>query len=286
MYLDLSANRVFAAVKYCYVPGQIGPYFNSDSTEINLRSGYDPATGLRLVVLGSAVSQVVPLDDFLATHNEQIYDDSPIIVPIVTALVYDVTRYNTLGATTFVLPIYYTRDQLGTGDFYVSRFETSAIVDGSTLHCGQTVAFPGGPGYNDSAATELKLNITTEIASPDHAFLSYFFDTARVYTITTLAPKAETGIISLTCAAPSPASVFANQRIIGFYRDLTWTTCLGVPIYDFGPSNGSFTAKAQALDAPVLVYDPTHPFLNGGSLQNVIRKLTAASYLRTSWFRS
>ena len=34
-----------------------------------------------------------------------------------------------------------------------------------------------------------------------------------------------------------------------------------------------FTATAQALNAPVLVYDPTHPFLNGGSLQNVIRKL-------------
>ncbi|MGH3576155.1 MAG: hypothetical protein ACRDU0_01140, partial [Mycobacterium sp.] len=279
MYLDLSASPVFAALKYCYIPGQIGPYFNPDSNEATLRSGYDPATGLRLVVLGSAVSQVVPLDDFMATHNEQIYDDSPIIVPIVTALVYDVTQFNSLGATTFVLPVYYTRDQLATGDFYVSKFETTATVNGNTVHCGQTVAFPGGPGYTDSAATELKLNIATEVASPDHAFLTYYFDTARVYAITTLLPKVETGVMSLTYATASPASVFANQRIIGFYRDLTWTTCLGVPIFDFGTSNSSFTATATALNAPVLVYDPTHPFLNGGSLQNVVHKLASATYL-------
>ena len=103
MYLDLSASPVFGLVKYCYVPGQTGGD-TPGLAVVRIRTGYDPATGLRSIVLGSAVSQVVPLDDFLATHNEQIYDDSPIIVPIVTALVYDVTQYNALGATTFVLP--------------------------------------------------------------------------------------------------------------------------------------------------------------------------------------
>jgi hypothetical protein len=279
MYLDLSASPIFASVKYCYVPGQTGSDFNSDSTEARFRSGYDPATGLRSIVFGTAVSQVVPLDDFLATHNEQIYDDNPIIVPIVTALVYDLTQYNTPGATTFVLPVYYTRDQVSTGNFYVSKFESTATVAGQTVHCGKTVTFPGGPGYVDSAATELKLDMSTELAGSDHDFITYSFDTATVYSITALSPKVEAGIMALTYVATSPASVFANQRIVGFYRDLKWTTCLGVPIYDFGPSNGSFTATATALDAPVLVYDPTHPFLNGGTLPNVIRKLAQATYL-------
>jgi hypothetical protein len=31
---------------------------------------------MRAEVLGTAVSQVVPLDDFIQTHNEQIYDES------------------------------------------------------------------------------------------------------------------------------------------------------------------------------------------------------------------
>ncbi len=85
--------------------------------------------------------------------------------------------------------------------------------------------------------------------------------------------------MSLTYTAASPASVFANQQIIGFYRDATWTTCLGVPIYDFGSNNSNFTAASVPLDAPVTIYDPTRPFLNGGSLQNVMRSLAAATYL-------
>ena len=85
--------------------------------------------------------------------------------------------------------------------------------------------------------------------------------------------------MSLTYTAASPASVFANQQIIGFYRDATWTSCLGVPIYDFGSNNPNFTAASVPLDAPVTIYDPTRPFLNGGSLQNVMRSLAAATYL-------
>jgi len=279
MYLDLSASPVFASVKYCYVPGQAGVDLNPGAAAGSLKSGYDPATGLRAIVFGSAVSQIVPLDDFLATHNEQIYNEDPIIVPVVTALVYDVTQYNTIGATTFVLPVYYTRDQISPGNFYVNKFESTTTVAGQTVHCGQTVTFPGGPGYRDAAATSLKLEKSAEVAGVGHDFTTYYFDTAKIYTISTLSPKVETGIMSLTYASASPASVFANQRTVGFYRDLTWMTCLGVPIYDFGASNANFTAAATALNAPVVVYDPTSPFLNGSSLPNVVRKLAQATYL-------
>ncbi|MBS1854108.1 MAG: hypothetical protein JST11_01990 [Acidobacteria bacterium] len=289
MYQDLAASPIFSAVKYCYVPGRIGPDLNPNTfTGIAAASvatgeipagGYDPGTGLRIAVLGSAVSQVVPLDDFLKTRNEQIYNDDPVIVPIVTALVYDVTQYNTVGATTFVLPVYYTRDQVSAGNYYVSKFDVSTSVNGQTVHCGQTAVFPGGPGFNDSTASALKLETTAVVAGAGHNFTVYTFDTAKVATISTLSPKVETGVIMLTYNSPSPSSVFANQRIIGFYRDNSWTTCLGQPIYDFGASNASFTAATAAFSAPVLLYDPTHPFLNGGSLQNVVRKLAQAPYL-------
>ena len=279
MYNDLAASPIFPAVKYCYVPGRVGPDLDANASIGIASSGYDPATGLRAIVLGSAVSQVVPLDDFLKTHNEQIYNDSPAIVPFVTALVYDVSQYNALGATSFVLPVYYTRDQVSAGNFYVSKFDTQATVNGQTVHCGQTVLFPGGPGYNDSAATALKLETTATVADPDHNFTIYTSDTAKVTTVATLGPKAETGVMSLTYSSASPASVFANQRIIGFYRANAWATCAGVPIYDFGASNGSFAATAIAQSDPALIYDPTHPFLNGGSLQNVLRKLAQATYL-------
>jgi hypothetical protein len=289
MYQDLAASPIFSAVKYRYVPARIGPDLNpntfagiaaaSVATGGIPAGGYDPGTGLRSVVLGSAVSQVVPLDQFLKTHNEQIYNDDPAIVPLVTALVYGVTHYNTVGATTFVLPVYYTRDQVSAGNYYVSKFDLSASVNGQTVHCGQTAVFPGGPGYNDSTASALELETTAVVAGAGHNFTVYTFDTAKVATISTISPKVETGVITATYNSPSPSSVFVNQRIIGFYCDNSWTTCLGQPIYDFGASNASFTAAAAARSAPVLLYDPTHPFLNGGSLQNVVRRLAQAPYL-------
>jgi hypothetical protein len=284
MYLALSASPIFASVKKCYIPGQIGPDLNPefDPASVAFRSmgnGYDPASGLRVVVLGSAVSQVVPLGDFLTTHNEQIYNDDPVIVPFVTALVYDVTHYNALDAKTFVLPVFYTRDQVTNGNYYVSKFASNTVLGTTNVDYGQSVVFPGGPGYTDSAATALTLKTTTAVASPGHTFTTYNFDTATVVTVSTLAPKVQTGLMTLTFAAPSPFSVFSNQQIIGFYRDSRWGTSLGVPIYDFGPNNGKFTATAVALNAPTLIYDPTHPSLNGGSLQNVLRKLAQATYL-------
>jgi len=114
MYLALADSPVFARLKYCYVPARIGLDLDPNRGE-ELENGYDPATGLRAVVLGTAVSQVVPLDDFIKTRNEQIYNPNPTIVPLVTALVYDVTLHNTLGAKTFTLPAFYTRDRLSAG---------------------------------------------------------------------------------------------------------------------------------------------------------------------------
>ena len=108
MYKALSGQAVFAAAKYCYIPGRYATTEYSEVGPAVIRSGYDPATGIRVIVEGSAVVQVVPTTDFVAKHNEQVYDDQPQIVPIVTALVYDITQNNEVGATTFSLPIYYT----------------------------------------------------------------------------------------------------------------------------------------------------------------------------------
>jgi len=63
----------------------------------SLKGGYDPATGLREMVLGSAVTQVVPLATFETTSNTQIYNPSPVIVPIKTSLVYDITENNAMS---------------------------------------------------------------------------------------------------------------------------------------------------------------------------------------------
>ena len=115
MYLDLSASPAFASATHCYIPAQLGPELNPFPDEFafvaesaTLESGYDPTTGLRIVVQASAVSQVVPLTDFINTHNEQIYNDAPAIVPFVPAMVYDLTEYNVLGAKAFNLPVFYT----------------------------------------------------------------------------------------------------------------------------------------------------------------------------------
>ena len=288
MYVDLSASPIFSSVKFCYIPGRVGADLNPNAFEAAatvgtfesvLTGGYDPASGLRTVVLGSAVSQVVPLNDFLMTHNEQIYDDQPDIVPLVTALVYDVTQYNALGAATFVLPMYYTRDQVSSGNYYVSKFGSTTTIAGQTVNYGQTAVFPGGPGYNDATATALTLQSSTSVSGSGQTFTTYNFGSATVVTISTLSPKVDLGVMSLTFSPALPSTIFSKQQIIGFYRDSTWATCLGLPIYDFGTANANFTASAAPLNAPALIYDPTNPFLNGGSLQNVISKLAQATYL-------
>jgi hypothetical protein len=281
MYLDLAASSIFSAVKYCYIPGWTGSGINPNEGVYNYQCGYDPTTGLRAVVLGSAVSQVVPIADFQKTHNEQIYDDAPVIVPITSALVYDVTQNNTLGATTFNLPVYYAPDQVTSGNYYVNKLGGSGTVGGATVDYGQTAVFPGGPGYNAGSATALKVNTTSTTSWQGETFTTYNCATATVVTTSTLSPSVDTGVASLTYSGSSPSSVFAGQRIIGFYRDASWATCLGAPIYDFGTANGSFTAAATALNPPVLIYNPADGFLNGGTLQNVVRRLASATYLES-----
>lgn len=269
MYMALAASPVFDQARYCYVPGRIGSDLDLDP-EVDystpLENGYDPATGLRAVVFGSAVSQVVPLDDFIITHNEQIYDQSPTIVPLVTALVYDLTQHNELGATSFTLPTVYTRDRISAGTDYVSRI-------------GQTVVFEGGPGYDASAATALNLQTVATAASPDHTFTTYTFEAAKVYTTSMVGSSVRLGVAELTYQSPSPAQVFADQRIIGFYRDNAWTKSFGVPIWDYQAANAQFTAATDAPMKPTTVYDPAQVFLSGGSLQSVVTKLRQAQYL-------
>ena len=272
MYLALAGSHVFASVKYCYIPGRIGsdldPSASGRLASLGgpLENGYDAATGLRAVVLGSAVSQVVPVDDFIKRNNEQIYNPSPVIVPLVTALVYDLSKYNTLGATTFTLPTIYSRDRISAGTDMVSK-------------AGQTVVFAGGPGFDDASAIALQLENTSTVTVNGIVFTTFTFDKATVVTAATMGSKVETGIAELTYHSLLPSSVFANQQFLGFYRDNGWTNTLGIPIWDYGVSNKLFTAKTDNPVTPVTIFDPATSFLNGGSLQNVVQSLGAASYL-------
>ena len=133
---------------------------------------------------------------------------------------YDVSQYNAIGATTFVLPVYYARDQVSSGNYYVSKFDSLVSVNGASVHSGPTVVFPGGPGYNVAAAIALKLDSAITVVS-DHNFTVYTYDTARVATISNLSHGGGR-VTAPTLFSSSPASVFANQSIIGFYRDNTW----------------------------------------------------------------
>jgi hypothetical protein len=65
----------------------------------------------------------------LPLESQTSAPEALVIVPLVTALVYDVTQHNTLGATTFALPTFYTRDRIATGTDYVSKLGQTALFD-------------------------------------------------------------------------------------------------------------------------------------------------------------
>jgi hypothetical protein len=279
MYRALAASSIWSSVGFCYIPGRLDSLSGTDKV---LGTGYDPATGLRSIVFGTAVAQVVPLSYFVSAENEQIYDDSPTIVPLVDALVFDITEYNAVNQRTFVLPTFYSRDQLSLGNYYVNKLGSNGVVGNLQVNYGQTVAFPGGPGFNTATAMALKLDSTAVTSGPVQTFTTYTFDSGTAVSSSPLGTSAvQLGVTTLSYASTvtSPLNLFSNQNIIGFYRSNTWTSCLGLPIYDFGAQNSAFTATTLALNDPVLIYDPKNPFLNGGSLFNVVRKLLAATYL-------
>jgi hypothetical protein len=273
MYQALASSPAFAAVNYCYIPG-LPPAFLSGT----LGPGYDPSTGIRVIAAGSAVAQVVPVVDYIAAQNEQVYDPDPQIVPIVTALVYDITQNNTVGAATFALPMYYTRDLIA-GTFYVSKLAATTTVNGAVVNCGQTAVFPGGPGYDETLATALNQTSATTSDIGGQTVTTYVFTTAQVEAEIPISPQVEAGVCTLTYTSGPPGDIFKNQRIVGFYQDSSWVNCLGIPIYDYGGSNGSFTATTVTLGDPDLVYGGSTEFLNGGPLQNVLQKLTQAQYM-------
>ena len=282
MYEALAASPVFSAIRYCYIPAGYGVSDFAPGGPA-IPGGYDPSTGIRVIVGGSAVAQVVPLGDFTKTHNEQVYDEAPQIVPIVSALVYDVTQNNEVDARTFVLPAYYARDQIS-GAYYVNKLATTTTVNDATVSCGQTAIFPGGPGYDDTRAVPLNLTATAIANTGGRTVTTYTFDEAKVVSTIPLppTPHVETGVCTLTYSGSPPSTIFANQRIVGFYRDPSWAACLGVPVYDYGTSNSSFTTTAVPLNAPDLIYGTSDEFLNGGPLQAVLQKLEQATYMTSS----
>lgn len=285
MYRFLVGSPVFSKLKYCYIPSHIGndivPGFVLDT----LSPGYDPDTGIRVLESGNAVSQLVPLAQFTSAGNEQVYNESPTIVPLSTALVYDVTQHNVVGARVFTLPTYYARDQVSPGVYCINKFGSPRQVFGlPTVQCGQTVTFPGGPGYVDATAVSLNAQGGSGRPIPDSGnpgltWTTYSYDTATVVTTSTLGPKVQLGVVALACSSFLPSEAFSQQQIIGYYQKKEWATSLGLPIFDFGMANGSFSATLQDPADPTLVYDPAHPFLNGGSIQNVLSTLAHASYL-------
>ncbi len=285
MYTALSASSIFSAVKFCYIPGLLGSDINPTAyaavayiPPATLQSGYDPATGLRVIAQGSAVSQVVPLDEFQSSHNEQIYDTTPTIVPIASSLVYDVTQFNQLGATQFLIPVFYARDRVQ-GNYYVNKIGGTTTINNQTAQCGQIAVYAGGPGYNASTATPLD---PEPVISGQPLSTYTFSNNNGIIVVSSVNPGSglNPGITSLSYSASSPAALFANQQLVGFARSSAWQTSFGIPIFDYGSGNSSFTLPPSvAVLTPASIYDPTTPFLNGGSLANVVRSLLQATYL-------
>lgn len=236
MYAALAASPSFALVAFAYLPGAplatSGAFLAAVAQSTPLRGGYDVATGLRSIVLGSAVAQAVPLEVFLETHNTQVYDAHPTIVPLYTSLVYDIGAHKAPGDTTLTLPVVYTRDDLGAGGVHVNK------------QAGPTTVAAGGPGYDAS--------------------------------------KPDAAVGAFTVAATSLLTAFSTQTIAGFYAANGWTNTLGTPIFDFGASNGAFTAVPAELVPPVPVFDPTTSTLNGGTLTAVLTSLRHADHLEST----
>jgi hypothetical protein len=286
LYEDLAASDIFSSVTHCYIPGRVDlvPALQEQLNNVRSLTGYDPATGLRRILLGSAISQVVPLDDFGQAANEQIYNQSPAIVPIATSLVYDITTNNEPGAATFVLPVVYTIDQPATGQYYVNRIGSTQTVstgdETNTIDVGQTAVFAGGPGYDPAKATQLSLVSTQKQVWAGSLSITSNFKDSTAHTTIEIGNSVVTGVTALTCNMLAPLAAFQFQRIVGFYRENSWTSSQGYPIFDYQGSNSSFTiAQSGAEIAPAKIYDPTAPFLNGGSLPNVLAKFAAATYV-------
>jgi hypothetical protein len=285
MYTDLAASDIFPFVTHCYVPGKVGFSPKLQEQLASKLVGYDPASGLRRIVLGSAIAQVVPVGEFSQTYNEQVYDASPTIVPLATSLVYDVTTNNTVGAKTFVLPTAYVVDQAIPGQFAVNRFggtkTTQQANQASTsVDYGEIAVFQNGPGYDATKATQLQQSSSSVLAMQSHNFITTKFQNSTAYTTASVAGGVVTGVSALTFKASQPLAAFAKQRILGFYRDNTWATSLGYPLIDYQDQNSTF-AIADSADAlvPDLVYNPAAPFLSGGNLPNVLAKFAAATYV-------
>lgn len=282
MYQDLAASEVFSSVTHCYVPGRVDLAPDLENQLTSRLVGYDPASGLRRILLGSAIAQVVPIGDFAQVHNEQVYDANPAIVPLATSLVYDVTTNNEVGATTFVLPIAYVVDQATVGQFAANRFGATSSPDNQTLafDYGQTAVFSGGPGYDATKAVDLTVSSQSPISAPDHSFTTTQFADTTAYATTTIGNSVVAGVTALTCTTKTPLATFANQRIIGFYRDSSWDKSLGNPIYDYQADNSLFEIASTAeVIEPELAYDPVAPFLNGGNLPNVLARFAAGTYI-------
>ena len=298
MYTDLSASDIFPSVAVAlptatrraeanaHVPGAVdlAPSLIKQLTSNTV--GGDPASGLRRVLLGSAIAQVVPLGDFTQAKNEQIYDPSPVIVPLATSLVYDITTNNTLGARTFVLPVAYVVDQATPGQFAVNRFgATQASPQGqqsAAFEYGETAIFAGGPGYDVTKATTLTLtDKPVTIIMGGASFITSDFQDSTAYTSISVGSSVVTGVSALTCTALPPLAAFTNQQIAGFYRDNSWATSLGFPVFDYQASNSAFeiATTAAAIDPEAYIPDPSAPFLNGGNLPNVLAKFAAATYI-------
>jgi hypothetical protein len=284
MYNDLAASDIFPSVTHCYIPGKVGYSPQLQEQLGSNLAGYDPASGLRRILMGSAIAQVVPLGDFTQVNNEQVYDESPDIVPLATALVYDVTTNNAVGARTFVLPVAYVVDQATPRQYAVNRFgATQTPQQGSatpSFDYGQTAVFSGGPGFDATKATALTQTGREQSLFGGSSFITTQFKDSTAHTSTTVGSSVIAGVSALTCNASSPLSAFSNQQIVGFYRENAWAKSLGYPIYDYQSANSEFQIAGTAAEiAPNLVYDPAAPFLNGGALPNVLAKFAAARYV-------
>ena len=287
LYPALSAELHLLRTEVLLRPGPLGldlsPAYAAlaNDVAVSLSTGYDPATGLRGIVLGSAVSQVVPLDELpeYAQRADLRRQPGHRAAGHVTGLRRD-TEQCARSDDVLSAHLLHARPGLA-GQFLrqqLRRVHGNGLRQQRQLRPDRRLSQRPRIQRRGSPRVEPAIHALRHRLRRRHGDHLQVRHRDRGHNGNDPAEDGS-GRHLAHISGSSPAAIFSSQQIIGFYRENAWNTCLGLPIYDFGASNASFTTTTTALNGPNLIYDPTAPFLNGGSLQNVVRSLIQAAYL-------
>lgn len=232
IYRTIAASSIFNCIKFCfvgtYMPTGIIP---SDRYLRQLvKPGYYPDSGIKAVVEGMGISQIVPLTYIPGTgsnpgtykynQNAPVYNDDPTITPIVNVVMYPLIRAsdnadfkqwtvyeNTANNTaSFMAPIYYSIDSKTTRRFVFEQKDSdkkqSELLFGSTAYFAtrvQPVTTSSRQFLNDNPNNVQAQNLL-----------------ARAFT--------QANIITVSTAKQSLDDVFSTQNVNKFVQGLSAST--------------------------------------------------------------